>query len=69
MNLNNKDNIKEMDIIQVIDSMKYFGVILHNKKKCFISQINRLLDNGSSFSNQIFAVLGNSCNRRLNAHE
>ena len=57
--------IKDIDGIQVNQTIKYLGVLIDNKKGCFNSQKNRIFENGLKFSNQTYSVLGKACDKML----
>ena len=65
MIINNKENIQQIEDFEVTQNIKYLGIILDNKRKCFNTQINKQLQNELKYSNQIYSILGNACNRML----
>ena len=55
----------EIEGIQVVQSVKYLGVLIDNKKKCFEAQKAKIFNNGNKYVAQIFSILGGCCNRML----
>ena len=65
MIINEDTNINEIEGVDVVNNIKYLGVLIDNKKKCFESHKKKIYNDANKFVSQIFALLGNSCNRML----
>ena len=63
--INEELDRNEVEGIKIVNTIKYLGVLIDNKKKCFESQKNKIFNDANKFVGQIFAILGNSCNRML----
>ena len=51
--------------IEVVNCIKYLGVLIDNKLDCFKSQKEKTIKNALIYRNQIFSILGNCYNRML----
>ena len=61
-------NCKNEDVIfdiEVVNQIKYLGVLIDNKRNCFQSQKEKSLQSSIKFSNQLYSILGNCCNSML----
>ena len=57
----NSNNIN----IEIVQNVTYLGVTIINKKNWHREHINKSLDKGQSFANNLYSTIGNSCNRML----
>ena len=57
----NSNNIN----IEIVQNVTYLGVTIINKKNWHREHINKSLDKGQSFTNNLYSTIGNSCNRIL----
>ena len=65
MMINDKEDIDNIENINIVDKIKYLGIIIDNKKKCFQTQKAKIIENATIFNHQMYAILGNTCNRML----
>ena len=67
MVINNNENIENIDEIDIVQNIKYLGlgVVIDNKNNCFNSQKDKIFPSGLKYSNKIYSILSNSCNRML----
>ena len=65
MTVNTNCEEEEIRGIRVENEMKYLGVIIENKKKCFKKQKEKVLKEAERLGSQLYSVLGNCCNRML----
>ena len=65
MVFNGNETDEKIGNIDVVDSFRYLGVEIINKKKLFKLQIEKSLGKAQKMSNLLYMVLGNSCNRLL----
>ena len=49
----------------IVNKIKYLGILIDDKKKCFESHKIQMNEKIIKLTNQIYAILGNSCNRIL----
>ena len=57
INDNNVDN--SLYDIEIVNQIKYLGILIDNNKNCFQSQKNKIFQNATLFNNQIYSILGN----------
>ena len=62
---NNKFKEQNIGGIDVVDKIKYLGIFINDKKKCFNSHKEKVIEDAIKFSNQLYSVLGNAVNRLL----
>ena len=62
---NSKEDIKEIEGIQVVDKIKYLGIIIDNKKELFQSHKEEVIKKAKFYSNMMYHVTGKSVNRML----
>ena len=62
---NSKEDIKEIEGIQVVDKIKYLGIIIDNKKELFQSHKEEVIKKATFYSNMMYHVTGKSVNRML----
>ena len=62
---NREDGRKIFEGIELVDKLKYSGVLIDDKRGLFKSQKERIFNEAIKFRNQLFSVLGNCCNRLL----
>ena len=65
MIFNNKDKEENICGINVVSKIKYLGIFIDDKKKCFNSHKDKVIEDAIKFSNQLYSVLGNAVNRLL----
>ena len=65
MIFNGDDTFTEINDIAVVESFKYLGVTINNKKKCFENHKMKIKADSFKFSNVLYSILGNSVNRLL----
>ena len=62
---NSKEDIKEIEGIQVVDKIKYLGIIIDNKKELFQSHKEEVIKKATLYSNMTYHVTGKCVNRML----
>ena len=62
---NSKEDIKEIEGIQVVEKIKYLGIIIDNKKELFQSHKEEVIKKATFYSNMMYHVTGKSVNRML----
>ena len=62
---NSKEDIKEIEGIQVVDKIKYLGIIIDNKKELFQSHKEEVIKKAKFYSNMMYHVTGKCVNRML----
>ena len=65
MKINNNTVIDKIYNIEVVDNIKYLGITIDNKRKCFKSHKVNLFNKALKYTSQIYSILGNACNRML----
>ena len=53
------------DDVELVQEIKYLGIIIDNRKDCFPSQKNKNFENAIKFNHQIYSLPENSCHRML----
>ena len=62
---NDNNNTKEINEIEVVNTVKYLGILIDNKRNCYGSQKQKTMSTANKYVNQIYSILGKSCNRML----
>ena len=62
---NSKEDIKEIEGIQVTEKIKYLGIIIDNKKELFQSHKEAVIEKAVFYANMMHHVTGKSVNRML----
>ena len=62
---NSKEEIKEIEGIQVTDKIKYLGIIIDNKKELFQSHKVAVIEKAKFYANMMYHVTGKCVNRML----
>ena len=62
---NNNEDIREIEGIQVTDTIKYLGITIDNKKELFESHKKDILKRAKTFSNMMYLVTGKCVNKML----
>ena len=63
---NNKENIKEIDGIKVVENIKYLGLTVDNNKfNIFKTQKEKLIDKTDKSANRTYSVIKRSCNKMM----
>ena len=62
---NSKEDIKEIEGIEVVDKIKYLGIIIDNKKELFQSHKEKVIEKAKTYANMTHYVTGKCVNRML----
>ena len=62
---NSKENIKEIEGIQVTEQIKYLGITIDNKRELFETHKKDVLKKAYNYSNMVFMVTGKCVNKML----
>ena len=62
---NNRENISEIEGIQVNNNFKYLGIMIDDKRDIFKSQKEDIADRADKSSNRTYSVIKRSCNKML----
>ena len=62
---NSKEDIEEIEGIQVTDKIKYLGIIIDNKKELFQSHKEAVIEKAKFYANMMYHVTGKCVNRML----
>ena len=54
-----------MSNIDVVDEIVYLGILIRNQKKWYLSNNKKCIEKANKLCNNLYSVLGNSCNRML----
>ena len=59
------DQTTDKEGIEVVDTIKYLGVTVTNKRDCFSEHKRQNIDKARKFANLLYSVVSRSCNRML----
>ena len=65
MMFNNKQKLEKISNIDVVDEIVYLGILIRNQKKWYLSNNKKCIEKANKLCNNLYSVLGNSCNRML----